>query len=123
MPVTFLTPEQEAQYGHYPGDPSPAQLAQYFYLDDGDRAFLATLRQDAARWGCAVQLGTLRFLGTFVENPEAIPSPVLLYMADQLGLSMVPPLPLYFQSRLHWHHQQRIGAHYGVCVAMERKVQ
>ena len=65
MPVHFLTAEQAAQYGRYVGEPSSAQLAQYFFLDDADRVFLRSLRQAETRWGCAVQLGTIRFLGTF----------------------------------------------------------
>ena len=73
MPVNFLTAEQAAQYGRYAGEPSPAQLAQYFFLDDADRAFLRALRQEETQWGCAVQLGTVRFLGTFVDDPGNIP--------------------------------------------------
>jgi len=112
MPVMFLTAEQEAQYGRYPGDPSPAQLAQYFYLDDADRDWLSTLRHDASRWGCAVQLGTVRFLGTFVNDGAQIPPTVTSYVAAQLGLREMSNLVAYFQSRLHWHHQQRLIAQY-----------
>ncbi len=37
MPVEFLTPAQEAQYGHFTTTPTAAQLAQYFWLDEADR--------------------------------------------------------------------------------------
>ncbi|WP_430626202.1 Tn3 family transposase [Sulfobacillus thermotolerans] len=112
VPVNFLTAEQSAQYGRYAGEPSTSQLAQYFFLDDADRVFLRPLRQAETQWGCAVQLGTVRFLGTFVDDPENIPANIGDYLAAQLGLAATPNLRAYVQTRVHWDHQRRIIAHY-----------
>ncbi len=80
-----------------------------FFRDDADRAFLRPLRQAEIQWGCAVQLGTVRFLETFVDDPENIPTNIGDYLAAQLGLS---GLPAYVQTRVHWDHQRRIITQY-----------
>ena len=73
MPVEFLSDEQAARYGQYHADPSPEQLTQFFYLSAADKQFLAPRRLPHTRLGCAVQLGTLRFLGTFLVDPLQVP--------------------------------------------------
>ena len=87
MPVAFLNDEQAARYGRYHADPGPEQLARFFYLSPQDIRFLANHCRSYTRLGCAAQLCTLRFLGTFLPVPTQVPAVVVQALAQQLHLS------------------------------------
>lgn len=82
MPVEFLSSEQKAQYGRYSEDPTAEQLSRYFWLDDQDRAIIRLHRGNHNRMGFALQLVTVRYFGTFLENPTDVPKNVLLYISS-----------------------------------------
>jgi len=88
MPVSFLSNAQRENYGRYAGSPSPHDLARYFHLDDTDHALIAQKRGAHNRLGFAVQLGTVRYLGAFLEDPLAVPQPVLQMLIKQLSVDM-----------------------------------
>lgn len=113
MPVEFLTPAQEAQYGHFTTTPTAAQLAQYFWLDEADREIIDRHRGAHNRWGFALQLTTVRFLGTFLADPIAVPPNVLRYVAQQLQVAPDTLLTPYATSRMHKAHTAEIRQLYG----------
>lgn len=86
MPVQLLTSEQIAQYGHFAGEPSQIQLTRYFHLDDRDLKNVRSFYADHTRLGFAVQLGTVRFLGTFLTDLDEIPSSVISNVAKQINV-------------------------------------
>jgi TnpA family transposase len=113
MPVDFLTEEQQRRYGRYAGEPSPAQLGRYFYLDDTDRRLISQRRGDHNRLGFAVQLGTARFLGTFLPDLTEVPPGVVSHLGRQLGIADTIGLDRYAAGEKRWDHAAEIRRHYG----------
>ena len=114
MPVSYVTEEQRDNYGRFNGGPSSDELARYFHLDDADRTYIARRRGHANRLGIAVQLTTLRYLGTFLDDPLDLPPLVLSTLARQLGITDTHPmLDGYRTGELRWDHQRDICRQYG----------
>ena len=104
MPVSFLTVAQHEGYGAYRGDPILDELDRYFHLDDADRAYIKTKRGDQSQLGFALQLTSVRYLGTFLDDPTAVPASVLHTIAKQTGITDTSSLAAYAQNPLRWSH-------------------
>ena len=115
MHADFLTDEQKSRYGRYNGNPSEEQLARYFHLDDVDLALIADCRGSYNRLGFALQLGTVRFLGTFLTNPIDIPEAIILYLGNQLGIKKSRSLLKEYLARsaTRYAHRCKIREFYG----------
>lgn len=99
MPVDFLTDEQYQSYAKYPDILIQEQLDKYFYLDDKDKELINACRRDYNKLGYALQLTTLRFLGTFLPNPIDVPHEVVNYIAKQLRIELPVELECYMDRK------------------------
>ena len=82
----YLPDEQARRYGAFVADPSPEELERFFFLNAEALELAQTKRRRHNRLGWAVQWGTVRMLGTFLEDPLDVPRVVVDYAAEQLGV-------------------------------------
>ena len=115
MPVEFLTDDEAAAYGRYAGPPSRADLERVFFLDDEDQKLVDLRRGDHMKAGFAVQLVTVRWLGTFLEDPLDVPGEVLDFVAGQLGIADPAVVKRYTERvKTKSGHQQEIRRRCGL---------
>lgn len=122
MPVSFLTEDQQRRYGRFSGEPSAEQLARFFYLDDADRSLIGRRRWDHMRLGFAIQLGTVRFLGTFLDDPTDVPKNVVKTLGRQIGVTDASCLSRYVEGKSRWDHAEEIQRRYGYRAFADPKV-
>lgn len=114
MPVDFLSAAQIAGYGRYGEAPSARQLERFFHFDDRDRERIADRRGDHNRLGFAVQLATVRFLGTFLAHPADVPAAVAVTVARELAITEPGCLAEYARrEQTHREHAGEIQRVYG----------
>ena len=114
MPVEFLSDEQVGAYGRFTGELSAAEVERFFYLDDADRNLIARRRSDHHRLGFAVQLGTVRAVGRFLEDPLDVPWPAVEFLAEQLEIGNASCVKKYVQlPQTPYEHAWEIRDRYG----------
>ncbi len=111
--MSFLTTRQEGSYGRYTVEPSPEQLARYFYLDDLDKRLIHTRRGDQNRLGFALQVTTVRFLGTLLADPTDVPRVAITYVAARLSMDSLSLETYSRRTTTHNEHVAQIRRAYG----------
>lgn len=113
MPVDFVTVEQERCYGRFNGEPSEAQLSKYFYVSETDLDLIRQRRGDQNRLGFALQICTVRFLGTFLTNPLDVPPGAVAFVAAQLDIADLSCVSRYLERETtHREHAGEIQRAY-----------
>lgn len=77
MSHEWLSGEQADRYGRFVADPTPEELERFFFLNTEALELARTKRRRHNRLGWAVQWGTVRMLGTFLEDPLEVPQVVV----------------------------------------------
>jgi Domain of unknown function (DUF4158) len=121
-PVSFARGRDARQLPHrraaapvrpFTGEPSADHLARYFHFDDTDKAFIRSRRGDHMRLGVAVQLGAVRFLGTFIDDLTEAPTRVQSFVGKQIGIKPEDKIAAYQASQWRWRHEIEIRERYG----------
>ncbi|MDX3434341.1 DUF4158 domain-containing protein [Streptomyces sp. ME01-18a] len=114
MPVEFLSDEQAAAFGSFVDEPTRPELERCFFLDDEDRKLIAKRRGDHSRLGFALQMCTVRYIGLFLEDPLAVPWPVVGHLAAQLEIEDASQVKRYTERQMTaYEHAWEIREVYG----------
>lgn len=121
MPVSFLSSAQSDNYAKYPTDLPSDIVDSLFFLDDHDLEWIASERGDFSRLGYALQLTTVRFIGSFISDLSKIPQMVIERVATQIKISAPENcVAMYMRSEQRWRHNADIRLRYGYIEFVEK---
>ena len=109
-------------HGRFTGEPSPYDLARYFHLHEFDLGLISRKHGQHNRLGFAAQLGTLRYLGTFQDNPLDIPASVLQALTRQLCIESTEDVQACRAGEQRWLHAAGIRVQYGYVEITEHRI-
>ena len=89
--TSFLSEDQRQELNRFPESIEHNDLIQYFLLSDYDMAIIPVRSHGYTRFGFALSLCTLRFLGFIPDEFEYIPEIVMQFVLKQLNLNEIPP--------------------------------
>ena len=85
MPGRFLSDADRARLSTFPKEATEEDLIAYFTLSADDLTIIRRWRGEHNRFGFALQLCTLRFLGFVPDDLTRAPKSIVAYLASQLG--------------------------------------
>ncbi|MFI6791638.1 DUF4158 domain-containing protein [Nonomuraea sp. NPDC050383] len=96
-----------------------AVLPGQLFLDNADKALIRKKRGPHNQLGFAVQLTSVRYIGRFLADPlDGVPTEVIGYLAEQLGIADASCLKLYAQREpTHREHAGQIQTKLGTAWA------
>jgi hypothetical protein len=86
MPIHIFTEAERAKLDTFPEEITRDDLITFFTLTKADQQQLPRSSTPHNRLGFALQLCTLRFMGFVPEELTRIPSVVVEYVAEQIGV-------------------------------------
>ena len=102
----------KGRYKSFPTDLTIDEIAKCFLLDNQEKNYIYRLREDHNQLGYAIQLGTVKLLGAFLDIPIKIPEKIILYVSKQLRINN-NALSKYSSKRTLRRHTQEIKEKYG----------
>jgi len=114
VPVEFLSDAQAAAYGCFGAELSAAEAERFFYLDEDAQDLIAKRRADSHRLGLGVQIGTVRAVGRFLEDPLDVPWAAVEFVAEQLDIADPSCVKGYLdRPKTTYEHAWEITERYG----------
>ena len=108
---TVLTARQREALFALPSE--EADLFRHCVLSDADLVHVRGRRRDRNRLGFALQLCAFRYPGRLIGKGEAIPEPMLRFVAAQLGLGGEAVADYAARSETHYEHSSTLQKLYG----------
>lgn len=112
MPV-IVDPVALIGYAAFPAEPDRDWLGRMCHLSQDDLESTHRRAGEITRLGFAVQLVTVRAIGTFLADPAAVPEAVVAAVARQLDIADPGVLAGYPKLPVRWRHTAEIRHRYG----------
>ena len=113
MPGQFLTKAEREQLSDFPPHPTEDDLIIFFGLTAADNRLINKRTGDYNRLGCALQLGTLRYLGFVPDDLQTAPPAIVDYLAKQLQVNPSCLVSYGKREKTRTNQLQQIQSHLG----------
>jgi len=107
VPV-IVDPAALRSYAAFPPEMDRDWLGRVCHLSAADLEVVRRRTDETTRLGYAIQLVTVRAIGTFLPDPAAVPAPVIAAVARQLEVSDPAVLAGYRVVPVRWRHTAEI---------------